>query len=96
MLYIKYDDHKLNVLDAEKKVFVLARPVNLELEGNFCESPELDLLTIGKTRWINVCPINGNMMASGGFDQNIKIFDKRESKIVKTFDKIHKGDIFFY
>lgn len=46
------------------------------------------------TLWIDVCPNNGNLLASGGQDENIKIFDKRQSKIVQTFDDIHNGDIF--
>ena len=33
-------------------------------------------------------------MASGGTDKNVKIFDKRESKIVKTFKGIHRGNIY--
>ena len=34
------------------------------------------------------------MLAAGGCDKNVKIFDKRESKIVQTFDNIHTGNIF--
>ena len=33
-------------------------------------------------------------LTSGGMDSNVKIFDKRESKIVQTFDGIHEGKIF--
>ena len=33
------------------------------------------------------------MLALGGDDRNVKIFDKRESKIVQTFDDIHQGNI---
>ena len=53
-------------------------------------------LLIGVTCWIDVCPENGNLLASGGEDNNVKIFDKRESKIVRTFDGIHTGSILFY
>ena len=35
------------------------------------------------------------MLAAGGSDKNVRIFDKRESKIVQTFDDIHEGNIFF-
>ena len=42
---------------------------------------------------IDVCQSNGNLLASVGMDKNVKIFDKRESKIVQTFDAIHKGII---
>lgn len=41
--------------------------------------------------WMDVCQSNGNLLAIGGDDCNIKIFDKRESRIVKTFDGIHSG-----
>ena len=46
------------------------------------------------TFWIDVCQSDGNLLASGGYDLNVKIFDKRESKIVQTFDDIHDGNIF--
>ncbi len=41
--------------------------------------------------WIDVCQSNGNLLASGGTDKIIKIFDKRKSKIVKTFKGIHSS-----
>lgn len=43
------------------------------------------------TIWIDICPSNGNMLATGGMDKDIKIFDQREAKIVKTFQGIHSG-----
>ena len=36
------------------------------------------------------------MLAVGGQDKNVKIFDKRESKIVHTFDDIHTRNIFLF
>ena len=47
------------------------------------------------TYWVDVCQSDGNMLASGGTDGQVKIFDKRESKIVQTFDGIHTSNIFF-
>lgn len=45
----------------------------------------------GSTNYIDVCPNNGNLLASCGTDLNVKIFDKRELKIVKTFDTKFSG-----
>ena len=45
------------------------------------------------TNWIDICPSDGNLLATGGFEMNVKIFDKRESKIVKSFDGIHSSKI---
>ena len=38
-----------------------------------------------------MCQNNGNLLVSGGRGPNIEIFDKRESKIIKTFDA-HSGN----
>ena len=46
------------------------------------------------TLWIDVCQNDGNLLVSGGYNANIKIFDKRESKIIKTFDDVHSGGNF--
>ena len=35
-----------------------------------------------------------NCVVSFQFDDHAKIFDKRESKIVKTFDDVHAGNAF--
>ncbi len=51
-------------------------------------------LVIVSTGWIDVCLSNANLLASGGSDRIIKIFDKRESKIVKTFETDHLGKEF--
>ncbi len=49
---------------------------------------------IGYTFWIDVCQSDPNLLASGSQDQIIKIFDKRESKIVKTFEEVHSSKEF--
>jgi WD40 repeat protein len=43
---------------------------------------------------MDVCQNNANLLASSGWDNEIKIFDKRESKIVKTFEGVHSGKEF--
>ncbi len=48
-------------------------------------------LIIDYTLWIDVCQSNGNLLASGGTDGTIKIFDKRGSKIIKSFEGVHSG-----
>ena len=47
--------------------------------------------SLGHTRWIDVSPTAANLLASGGEDADVKIFDRRGSKIVKTFKGIHSG-----
>ena len=52
------------------------------------------LYLIELTTWIDVCQSDGNMLATGGDEKKVNIFDKREAKIVQTFDDIHEGNIF--
>ena len=49
--------------------------------------------SIDHTRWIDVCPTDENLLATCGHDMDIKIYDRRESKIVRTFYDIHFGKI---
>ena len=44
------------------------------------------------TFWIDICQNNGNLLAACGMDMEIKIFDKRESKIIKTFVGAHSSN----
>ena len=44
----------------------------------------------------DVYPNNSNLLATAGDDKTIKIFDRRESKIVKIIDSIHEGDNYNY
>ena len=37
-------------------------------------------------------PNDGNLLVIGGWSEKIKIFDKRESKIIKTFDSMHPSN----
>ena len=43
------------------------------------------------TCWIDVYPTDANLLAASGNDDNIKIYDRRVSKIVKTFKSIHSS-----
>lgn len=58
---------------------------------SFRFSFDLVLLLID-TNWIDVCQTNGNLLVADNY-HDIKIIDKREAKIIKTFDAIHKGKI---
>lgn len=49
------------------------------------------LTLIDYVTWIDVSQNNGNLLASSDYEKIIKIFDKRESKIVKTFEGIHSS-----
>ena len=41
---------------------------------------------LGLANWIDVCPLDGALLASGGLGKYVKIFDRREAKIVRRFD----------
>ena len=43
---------------------------------------------------MDVCQSNGNLLALSGMDKKVKIFDKRESKIIQEFGRIHRSTIF--
>ena len=45
---------------------------------------------------LDVCQSNGNLLVSGCGDRTIKIFDKRKSTFVQTFDGISKQGMFFF
>lgn len=40
---------------------------------------------------IDVCPSNGNLVATAGSDHRVKIYDRRESKMIKTLNTLHSG-----
>ena len=65
------------------------------LEHLICFPFDLTFSFIAYTLWIDVCPTNANLLASCGYDHSIKIFDRRESKIIKTIDRIHQSKIQF-
>ena len=46
----------------------------------------------GYINWIDVCQGDGNLLVAGGGDLSIKVIDRRESRIVKTFSKCHSGE----
>ena len=48
------------------------------------------------TFWIDVCPVNANLVVAGGANQLIQVYDRRSSAIVLTFGDIHSGKGIFY
>ncbi len=66
-------------------LFVFSPPLNIIFESKLIKNEFI----IDFAYWIDVCQSNGNLLASGGGDGITKIFDKRESKIVKTFEDVH-------
>lgn len=55
----------------------------------------LSSLGIERILWIDVCPENGSLVAAGGEGNSIYVYDRRESKVVKTFSSIHTSKKFF-
>mgnify|MGYP000914691206 FL=1 len=89
LLYVKHSENTLDIVDIEKKALVaLANPIHFEQTSD-------GYYSFNSTRWIDVCPINGNLLAAAGTDGKVKIFDKRELKVVKVFDEVHKGKKFY-
>lgn len=43
------------------------------------------------TYWIDVGQSNENLLVAGGTDFNVKIFDKRQSKVLRAYDDIHSS-----
>jgi len=78
LLFVKYDGANLNIHDVHKKSLELKSPVKLDAN---------------QTLWIDVCPTNNNVLAAAGNDRKIKIYDRREAKIVETIGSLAKGYI---
>ena len=47
------------------------------------------LLLLDGINWIDVCPNNENLLATASGEKSLKIFDKRQSKVVQTLEIIH-------
>lgn len=39
-----------------------------------------------------MCQCDGNLLAAAGEDGEIKVYDRRESKIVKVLDQVHSSE----
>lgn len=101
VLYVKYDLKLLNVLDAEKKILTLKSPIQFEEQGGYLQKKfNFTLQTFNFllvcTNSIDVCPSHGNVLAAGGTDRSIKFYDRRTSKIVLTYEKVHDRKIFSF
>lgn len=48
------------------------------------------MIGLDLTTWIDVHPSDGNIS-----DKNVKIYDRRESRVVKTFDEVHSSKTLF-
>lgn len=96
LLFIKYDHYLLNLFDVERNQKELRLPLRLDagiLLKRSIYSKIGVLFQIEQTKWIDACPSNNNLLAAAGLDKNVKIIDRRESKIVKAIDSIHTGNI---
>ena len=88
--------HQLRLFISSSKYYEFSRKVInivflLSIDNLVCYILN-KLLFIGNyTFWIDVCPTDSNLLASGGEGMNIKIYDRLESRIVKTIDDIHSG-----
>lgn len=51
-----------------------------------------NLLNIIDTMWIEWKSC-GNLLATCGSDREVRIYDRREGKIVKRFEKVHEGSL---
>mgnify|MGYP000865260429 CR=1 FL=1 len=95
LLFVKYDRHYLNVLDVEKQSLILKDAVRIGNEGDFILFFFIfHRLIEFSPYWIDVCPSDGNFLASCGRDRNVKVYDRRESRVVKIFDGFHTGEIY--
>lgn len=71
ILFARYSYNRLNMLDVEKKKVLLQNSIRLE-----------DVST-SFTKWIDICPNDPNLVAAGGFEGYIRVFDIRTGAIVK-------------
>ena len=74
----------------------MENPIQLDSNGIFLTAFIYVLVIcihIGQTYWVDVCPRDGNLLASGGTDNLIKVFDKRQSKIAKTIGDINSCNV---
>ena len=94
LLFTKYNHNKLNILDVEKRGLTLNVPIQTERRGKRVLYIFISFFNPFKgyyTYWIDVCPNDGNLLVAVGEDKNIKVYDKRVSEIVQTFESLHSS-----
>ena len=111
LLYIKYNDNKLNILDIQKEKLILKAPILLEKsDGSNLQNLSLlfqfillllnrlikfflnyltsYFLALNPTYSIDLCDAKTDLLATAGASKEIRIYDKRDPSVVKTFENI--------
>lgn len=80
LLYVKYGQKTINCFDVEKKAFLFKDSSNSGKKEKRLSSRE-------DVSWIDVCPINGNLIASCKRAE-IMIIDRRQKRPIKSLDGV--------
>ena len=88
---------KISLLDLEKGQLISKNTIKVGTGNYLCSFLLalyillLLLLLLDTVLSIEVSPTDSNLLAIASYDKSVKVYDKRISKIVRTFDHIHKG-----
>lgn len=91
---MKYDSKSLNIFDVKKNILVLKKSAHLEdSSSDYGSFTRINDVNLDRTNWIDVCPNDGNLLAFGGSDKSVKIYDRRKAKIAKVISRAdsHNG-----